>query len=82
MIFQWLIDVANRVGFHISVLLAVSDELGKGCQQSFYAQAIHFDKLPRNEGFALARADRSRENDLNNKNEINDSEENNDEIES
>jgi hypothetical protein len=59
-VFQGLIDVSDAVSFHICVLFGVTDQFGKGSQETFDAQTIHFDKLPRDEGLALPSADRSR----------------------
>jgi hypothetical protein len=55
-VFQRLIDISDSIGFHIGVLLGMTDKFGKGSQETLHAQSVHLHKLARDEGFALSSA--------------------------
>ena len=63
-VFERLIDVSDRVRLHVGVLFGMSDEFGKGRQETLHTQSIHFYKLTRDEGLALSRGNGCRQNHL------------------
>jgi hypothetical protein len=59
-----LVDESNVVLFYSGVLSATISQFGKGGKKCFDARARHLTKLPREDSFPAAGADRSREHDL------------------
>ena len=53
-IFQWLVHVPDRLGFHVGVLFGMSDQLGEGGQQTLDAHPVHLDELSRYQRLAGA----------------------------
>ena len=62
-VLQGLVDVPDRLGFHVGVLFGMSDQLGEGGQQTLDAHAVHLDELSRYQRLSGAGDDGRREDD-------------------